>query len=69
VEKAWPTIGGEISPIKIIDRGQKNIHYDLIFTAEDSKRGKFKGHPKDGQIAAELCEDYGRITLRAVPSK
>jgi uncharacterized OB-fold protein len=50
-----------------IHRGQQNIHYELIYAAEDSKRSIFKGYPKEGKIAAELCENCGRITLRAAP--
>ncbi len=59
--------GGETYPIKIVDRGNQNIHYDLIYTMEDSKRNIFKGHKKEGVVAAELCENCGRIALRAVP--
>jgi len=56
------------SPIKIIDRGQRNIHYDLIYTAADSKRGIFSGHPTEGKVSAELCPNCGRIALRAQPA-
>ena len=56
--------GGETHPIKIIDRGQKNIHYDLIYAAEDSKRSIFSGHKKEGTVRAEMCSDCGRIILR-----
>jgi hypothetical protein len=56
--------GGETHPIKIIDRGQKNIHYDLIYAAEDSKRSIFSGHKKEGTVRAEMCGSCGRITLR-----
>lgn len=67
-EKKCIECGGATHPIKIIDRGQKNIHYGLIYTAEGSKRNIFKGYPKEGEIGAELCDSCGRITLRAVPS-
>lgn len=67
--KKYIECGGETSPVKIIDRGQRNIHYDLIYTAEDSKRSILRGHPKEGQIAAELCGICGRITLRATPAE
>ena len=56
--------GGETHPIKIIDRGQRNIHYDLIYAAEDSKRSIFSGHKIEGTVRAEMCSDCGRITLR-----
>ncbi len=59
--------GGETHAIKIIDRGQRNIHYDLIYTMADSKRSIFKGHPEEGKIAAEMCENCGRIALRGQP--
>lgn len=59
--------GAETIAIKIIDRGQRNIHYDMIYAVADSKRSILKGHDVEGQVAAELCENCGRITLRAAP--
>jgi len=59
--------GGETHAIKIIDRGQKNIHYDLIYTLAESKRSIFKGHSEEGKVRAEMCESCGRITLRGKP--
>ena len=59
--------GGEMHAIQVIDRGQKNIHYDLIYTSGDSKRSIFKGHNIEGNVHAEMCEDCGRITLRGTP--
>ena len=59
--------GGETHAIKIIDRGQKNIHYDLIYTLAESKRNIFKGHPKEGKVMAEMCGDCRRISLRGKP--
>ena len=60
--------GAETYAIQVIDRGQKNIHYDLIYASEDSKRNIFTGHKKEGKVAAELCDNCGRITLRAIPN-
>ena len=60
--------GEETYAIQVVDRGQKNIHYDLIYTSGDAKRSVFKGYKKEGEVAAELCENCGRITLRAIPS-
>ena len=59
--------GGDTSAIKMIDRGQKNIHYELIYSAADSKRSVFKGLETEGTVAAEMCEQCGRIALRGVP--
>ena len=59
--------GGETQAIQIIDRGQRNIHYTLIYTAQDSKRSVFKGYEIEGDVNAEMCEDCGRITLRGTP--
>lgn len=51
--------------IKISGRCQKNIHYELVYTSADSERSIFSGHDIEGKIAAELCQNCGRITLRA----
>ena len=59
--------GGKTHPIKIIDRGNQNIHFDLIYALADSKRSIFKGHEKEGVLMGELCEGCGRIALRAAP--
>ena len=56
--------GGENTPVKIIDRGQRNIHYDLIYAAEDAKRSFYSGYKKEGVLHAEMCSNCGRITLR-----
>ena len=54
--------------IQMIDRGQQNIHYEMVYAAEASKRKFGKGHDIAGKVAAELCQNCGRITLRAVPN-
>ena len=59
--------GGETYAIQIIDRGQRNIHYTLSYTAGDSKRSVFKGHEINGDVNAKMCEDCGRIALRGAP--
>ena len=59
--------GSDTVAIQIIDRGQQNIHYELVYAAADSKRKFGKGHDIAGKVAAELCEGCGRITLRAAP--
>ena len=51
--------------IQVIDRGQQNIHYDLVCAAGESKSKFGKGHEIEGKINAELCNNCGRITLRA----
>ena len=56
--------GGETQAIQIIDRGQRNIHYTLAYTAGDSERSVFKGHDIEGDVHAEMCGNCGRITLR-----
>lgn len=60
--------GAAMVPIQIIDRGQNNIHYELVYAAADSSRKFGKGHDIAGKVAAELCENCGRITLRAAPA-
>lgn len=59
--------GEETYAIQIIDRGQQNIHYDFVYTAGESKAKFGKGHDIEGKINAELCQNCGRITLRAAP--
>ena len=59
--------GTETVIIQIIDRGQKNIHYDFVYASGKSKSKFGKGHEIAGKINAELCENCGRITLRAAP--
>ncbi len=57
--------GAETHVIQIIDRGQHNIRYNLVYAPEGSKRNIFTGHKGEGEIVGELCENCGRITLRA----
>ena len=57
--------GAETHAIQVIDRGQKNIHYELVYAAADSKRKFGRGHDIAGKVTAELCQNCGRITLRA----
>ena len=59
--------GEETSAIQIIDRGQQNIHYDLVYAAAESKSKFGKGHKIEGKINAELCNNCGHVTLRAAP--
>ena len=58
--------GQETYTIQVIDRGQQNIHYDLVYTSGESKSKFGKGHEIEGKINAELCNHCGRVTLRAV---
>ena len=57
--------GADTVAIQVIDRGQRNIHYDLIYASGESKPKFGKGHDIEGRINAELCGNCGRITLRA----
>jgi hypothetical protein len=57
--------GSETYAIQVIDRGQRNIHYDLVYAAGESKPKFGKGHDIEGKIQAELCQNCGRIALRA----
>jgi hypothetical protein len=59
--------GGETHAIRVIDRGQKNIHYELVYATGDSKRNVFKGHEIEGSVHAEMYEICGRIALRGAP--
>jgi hypothetical protein len=59
--------GGDTQPIQLVDRGQKNIHYELVYAAGGAKRSFGKGYDIEGKVAAEMCENCGRITLRAAP--
>jgi len=52
----------------VIDRGQRNIHYKLVYTTGDAKPKFGKGYDIEGKVAAEMCELCGRITLRAAPN-
>ena len=61
--------GQETSAIQVIDRGQQNIHYELVYAAGDSKSKFGKGHAIAGKINDELCANCGRITLRADPKE
>lgn len=60
--------GTETRVIQLIDRGQNNIHYDFVYAEADSTRKFGKGHDVAGKVLAELCENCGRITLRAAPN-
>ena len=59
--------GGQTYAIQVIDRGQRNIHYKLIYTAGDAKPKFGKGYDIEGEVTAEMCEDCGRIVLRGAP--
>jgi hypothetical protein len=39
--------GQETNAIQVIDRGQQNIHYDLVYAAGESKPKFGKGHEAD----------------------
>jgi hypothetical protein len=58
--------GQETYTIQIIDRGQKNIHYNFAYTTDDFKE-KPRAYAISGFVAAEMCEIFGRNTLRATP--
>jgi ribosomal protein L37E len=55
--------GHETYAIQVIDRGQQNIHYDLVYAAAESKSKSGKGHEVVGKINAESCNNCGRVTL------
>lgn len=57
--------GQETYAIQVIDRGQQNIHYDLVYAARESKSKFGKGYDIEGKINAELCNNCGHVTLRA----
>lgn len=59
--------GAETVAIQLIDRGQQNIHYEVVYAAAGSKPRFGKGYEIAGKVGAELCEGCGRITLRALP--
>ena len=59
--------GHDTYAIQIIDRGQQNIHYEAVYAVAGSKKAFGKGYNIEGNIAAELCQNCGRITLRAAP--
>lgn len=69
-DKPRPCIecGGQTRAICIIDRGYYNIQYELVYAK--AVQGIFgKEYYVEGTVGAELCENCGRITLRAVPKK
>ena len=61
--------GEETYHIQIIDRGQNNIHYELMYADEGAKRKFYSGVETAGKVSGEMCQNCGRITLRAVPEK
>lgn len=44
----------ETFAIQIIDRGQRNIHYELVYTTGDAKSVFGKGYPIEGKVSPEL---------------
>ena len=61
--------GSQTYAIQIIDRGESNSHYELVYAAGDAKRKFTKTYDIEGKVSAELCQNCGRISLRAVPNK
>ena len=61
--------GAETVAIQLIDRGESNSHYEPVYAAGDAKRKFTKTYDIQGNISAELCQNCGRITLRAAPKK
>ena len=59
--------GEETVAIQLIDRGELNVHYNQNYSTDDFK-SKPRTYSIDGHLAAELCENCGRITLRAAPN-
>jgi hypothetical protein len=59
--------GEETYAIQLIDRGDMNVHYNLSYTTDDFKR-KPRTYHINGHVAAEMCENCRRITLRAAPN-
>jgi hypothetical protein len=72
-----PECGGSLHPIRILERGdsqfKSNVHYDLEYALEPAKKGLIGSllgrFPTDGYLVGELCEQCGRVLLRAVPRK
>jgi hypothetical protein len=60
--------GEDTYVIQIIDRGQKNIHYNFAYSTDEFK-DKPRAYKIAGFVAVELWENCGRITLRARPNK
>ena len=58
--------GEDTYVIQVIDRGQKNIHYNFAYSTDEFK-DKPRAYKISGFVAAEMCENCGRITLRAAP--
>ena len=54
--------------IQIIDRGQRNIHYNFAYSTDDFKE-KPRAYKISGFIAAEMCGNCSRVALRAVPKE
>ena len=59
--------GGKTHDIQLVDRGYKNVHYQLVFASGDAKRKFGKGYEIEGRVTGEVCENCGRIALRAAP--
>ena len=61
--------GTETVGIQLIDRCESNVHHEMEYAAEDARR-KFTGvYDAQGKVLGELCENCGRITLRAATKK
>lgn len=59
---------GDMYAIQIIDRGQKNIHYNFAYSMDDFKE-KPRAYTISGFVSAEACELCGRIAFRMVPKE
>lgn len=57
---------GEMYEIQIIDVANMNLHFNLKYST-DAFKEKPRRYKIAGRVAAEACEQCGRVALRVVP--
>lgn len=66
---ACPDCHCEMRPIKLIDRGDCDVHQQLGYAAGEAERGWFLGrYPEEGKVAARMCPSCGKIVLHGEPT-
>jgi uncharacterized OB-fold protein len=56
--------GGQLQEVKLIDRGDANVHTGTVYAAVEAKRNKWTGEfPVEGRVLSFLCSHCGRIAL------
>lgn len=63
--KDCPECGGAVHEIQLVERAHFNQHQaGLLYALPEAKRGFWSGtFPVEGEVAASMCEQCGRILL------